>query len=123
VVLLALLGAIPFTARWIRPPNPVSVYLEDATRIRIEALEWEKAEMLRSREQLRYFAEHDDLTGLWNHPLILERLRIEVERSPRDRLPLSVAMADLDSLPSTAKPLRLRQVSASRPVSLTATKP
>jgi diguanylate cyclase (GGDEF)-like protein len=97
LAMLALLAMIPFVPRWMRLPKvlPPSL-LEDASRMRIEALEREKDEMLRSREQLRYFAEHDDLTGLWNHRMILERLRIEVERARRDRLPLSIVMVDLD---------------------------
>jgi diguanylate cyclase (GGDEF)-like protein len=94
--LLALLSAVLFAPRWLRMKKAVPVKLENATRIRIEALEREKLEMLRSREQFRYLAEHDDLTGLWNHRVILERLRIEVERSRRDRLPLSIVMVDLD---------------------------
>jgi len=93
---LALLVAILFAHWRKRLQKAVPTKLENATRIRIESLEREKLEMLRSREQFRYLAEHDDLTGLWNHRVILERLRIEVERSRRDRLPLSIVMVDLD---------------------------
>jgi diguanylate cyclase (GGDEF)-like protein len=52
--------------------------------------------MLRAREQMRHFAEHDDLTGLWNHRIIVERLRQEVDRSRRERTPLSIILVDLD---------------------------
>jgi diguanylate cyclase (GGDEF)-like protein len=60
------------------------------------ALQRERDELVRSREQLRHFAERDDLTGLWNRRIILERLRAEVDRSKRDRVPVSIILADLD---------------------------
>lgn len=70
--------------------------LEVAVHARTQALEREKGELLNARNQLRYFAEHDDLTSLWNHRIIVERLRIEVDRSRRERLPLSIILIDLD---------------------------
>ena len=70
--------------------------LEDAVHHRTEDLEKEKTELLRAREQMRHFAEHDDLTGLWNHRIIVERLRQEVDRSRREKTPLSVILVDLD---------------------------
>jgi diguanylate cyclase (GGDEF)-like protein len=70
--------------------------LEKAVQHRTEDLETEKAELLRAREQMRHFAEHDDLTGLWNHRIIVERLRQEVDRSRREKTPLSVILVDLD---------------------------
>ncbi len=70
--------------------------LESAVRMRTEDLEREKAELFRTREQMRHNAEHDGLTGLWNHRIILDRLRGEVERSRRDGTPVSVILADLD---------------------------
>jgi diguanylate cyclase (GGDEF)-like protein len=71
-------------------------HLEDAVELRTEALEREKTDLLRAREQMRHFAEHDDLTGLWNHRIIVERLRQEVDRSRRERTLLSVILVDLD---------------------------
>ena len=59
-------------------------------------LEREKADLVRTREQMRHFAEHDDLTGLWNHRIIMERLSGEVDRSRREGTPLSVILADID---------------------------
>ncbi|HEY1808145.1 MAG TPA: diguanylate cyclase [Acidobacteriaceae bacterium] len=61
-----------------------------------EALEREKIELTHTREQMRHFAENDDLTGLSNHRIITERLADEVERSRRQRAPLSVILADID---------------------------
>jgi diguanylate cyclase (GGDEF)-like protein len=70
--------------------------LEQAVHRRTEDLEREKSDLLRTREQMRHFAEHDDLTGLWNHRIIIERLRQEVDRSRREGTPLSVILVDLD---------------------------
>jgi len=74
--------------------------LEEAVQQRTEDLELEKAELLRAREQMRHFAEHDDLTGLWNHRIIVERLQQEVDRSRRERTPVSVIVVDLDHFKS-----------------------
>ena len=70
--------------------------LELAVLRRTEDLQREKAELLRAREQMRHYAEHDDLTGLWNHRIIIERLRGEVDRSRREGVPLSLILVDLD---------------------------
>jgi diguanylate cyclase (GGDEF)-like protein len=71
-------------------------HLELAVQRRTEDLEKEKAELMRAREQMRHFAEHDDLTGLWNHRIIVERLAQEVDRSRREGTPLGVILVDLD---------------------------
>lgn len=73
-----------------------TLQLEVAVQRRTEDLEREKAELLHAREQMRHYAEHDELTGLWNHRIIVERLRAEVDRSRRDSAPLSIILADLD---------------------------
>jgi diguanylate cyclase (GGDEF)-like protein len=70
--------------------------LEVAVQGRTEDLEREKSELVRAQERMRHFAEHDDLTGLWNHRIIIERLRQEVDRARRDGSPLSVILVDLD---------------------------
>ena len=70
--------------------------LEAAVKDRTRDLEREKTELVRTREQMRHFAEHDGLTGLWNHRIIVERLRGEVDRSQRDGTPLSIILVDLD---------------------------
>jgi diguanylate cyclase (GGDEF)-like protein len=70
--------------------------LELAVQHRTQDLQREKSELLRAREQMRHFAEHDDLTGLWNHRIIIERLSGEVDRSRREGVPLSIIMVDLD---------------------------
>ena len=45
---------------------------------------------------MRHYAEHDDLTGLWNHRIIISRLRQEVDRSQRQGVPLCAILVDLD---------------------------
>ncbi|MDR3740678.1 MAG: diguanylate cyclase [Terracidiphilus sp.] len=59
-------------------------------------LEREKIEWMRAKEQMRYNAEHDGLTGLWNHRVIVDRLRGEMNRALRDGTQLSVILIDLD---------------------------
>jgi len=96
VVLLAALAVVQVWRWRIHLLMGQKQLLEQAVQRRTEDLEREKAELLRAREQMRHFAEHDDLTGLWNHRIIVERLRIEVERSRREKIPLSVILMDLD---------------------------
>jgi diguanylate cyclase len=45
---------------------------------------------------MRHHAEHDGLTGLWNHRVIVERLGEEMNRSLRAGTPLSVILVDVD---------------------------
>ena len=63
---------------------------------RQDALEREKTELLHQSNRMRHHAEHDGLTGLWNHRMIVERLGEEMNRSLRDGTPLSVILADVD---------------------------
>jgi diguanylate cyclase len=63
---------------------------------RQDALEREKMELLHESNRMRHHAEHDGLTGLWNHRVIVERLGEEMNRSLRDGTPLSVILADVD---------------------------
>jgi diguanylate cyclase (GGDEF)-like protein len=63
---------------------------------RKDALEREKLELLHESNRMRHHAEHDGLTGLWNHRVIVERLAEEMNRAQRDGTPLSVIMADVD---------------------------
>lgn len=60
------------------------------------ALEREKTELLRESSAMRYQAEHDGLTGLWNHRVIVEQLREEMNRAHRNQTPLSVVLIDVD---------------------------
>ena len=96
LVLLAALGVV-LAWRWsVHLLLMQKRHLEQAVERRTEDLEREKAELMRAREQMRHHAEHDDLTGLWNHRIIMDRLRQEVDRSRRDGTPISVILLDLD---------------------------
>ncbi|HEX4321221.1 MAG TPA: GGDEF domain-containing protein [Acidobacteriaceae bacterium] len=63
---------------------------------RQDALELEKLELLNQSNRMRHYAEHDGLTGLLNHRVIVERLGEEMIRSLRDGTQLSVILADID---------------------------
>ncbi|MGB6194617.1 MAG: diguanylate cyclase [Terracidiphilus sp.] len=98
-ILAAMLTLVTFVFAWRRRVGLLvrqKRQLEEAVKHRTQDLEQEKGELMRTREQMRHYAEHDDLTGLWNHRIIVERLRIEVDRSQREGLPLSIILADLD---------------------------
>ncbi len=60
------------------------------------ALEREKTELINESRRMRHQAEHDGLTGLWNHLVIVERLNQEINRSHREGTPLSVVLVDVD---------------------------
>jgi two-component system, cell cycle response regulator len=53
-------------------------------------------ELVSARESMRHAATHDSLTGLLNRGEIIGMLERELERSRRERKPVSVIMADID---------------------------
>ena len=53
-------------------------------------------ELEESREQLREQATKDGLTGVWNRRALMEILARESNRCARERMPLAVALADID---------------------------
>ena len=63
---------------------------------RHDLLQQEKLELVRESDRMRHHAEHDGLTGLWNHRMIVDSLRKEMIRSHREGMPLSVILADVD---------------------------
>ncbi|MFP5275502.1 MAG: GGDEF domain-containing protein [Acidobacteriota bacterium] len=103
IVLLLAGGAVAVLLLW-RWRQRDLVYqkraLEDAVQRRTQDLESEKKELLNAREQMRHYAERDGLTGLWNHRIIIDQLRREVDRAQRNGTPLSVILADLDRFKS-----------------------
>lgn len=70
--------------------------LQEAVLDRTQELEREKTQLLQAREQMRHYAEHDGLSGLLNHRVIIDRLQGEIDRSQRESTPLSIIMVDLD---------------------------
>jgi diguanylate cyclase (GGDEF)-like protein len=119
---LGLLVLVLFVWAWRRRVGQLmrqKRVLEDAVKGRTQDLEREKTELVRTREQMRHFAEHDGLTGCWNHRIIVERLRGEVDRSKRDGTPLSLILVDLDyfkrvndALGHMAGDIALREIAA-----------
>lgn len=64
---------------------------------RLEAVVAERTrELEASREQLRELATKDALTGVWNRRALTEILARETLRCMRERLPLTLAMSDID---------------------------
>ncbi|MGE5389594.1 MAG: diguanylate cyclase [Deltaproteobacteria bacterium] len=59
-------------------------------------LERKNQELEKLNQILQTQANTDDLTGIYNHRFIFQRLREEVERADRYHLPLSIMMLDLD---------------------------
>ena len=59
-------------------------------------LEREVLERRVLQEHLEHAAHHDELTGLPNRALLLDRLRLALARAERSGLPVAVALIDLD---------------------------
>jgi two-component system, cell cycle response regulator len=53
-------------------------------------------ELIRAREEIRFQANHDGLTGMWNRTTILNLLGRELQRGVRTRTTTGVLMMDLD---------------------------
>jgi two-component system, cell cycle response regulator len=53
-------------------------------------------DLIRAREDLRFQATHDVLTGIWNRRAILDLLHREIERAARFHASTGVLMLDLD---------------------------
>jgi two-component system, cell cycle response regulator len=52
--------------------------------------------LIRAREELRFQATHDALTGIWNRGALLDVLQREIERASRTQGSTGVLMLDLD---------------------------
>jgi two-component system, cell cycle response regulator len=52
--------------------------------------------LIHAREELRFQATHDVLTGLWNRGAVMDLLHHELDRSKRANAPTAVLMLDLD---------------------------
>jgi diguanylate cyclase (GGDEF)-like protein len=53
-------------------------------------------ELVKARNSLHKMATVDALTGIWNRRMILDALKVEMDRSIRKKIPLSVALMDID---------------------------
>jgi len=52
--------------------------------------------LIQAREELRFQATHDILTGIWNRGALLDLLRREIERASRSQSSTGLLMLDLD---------------------------
>ena len=94
--LLAGLAVVFLVRLRVRRLQAQKRQLEVAVARRTEDLQREKLELLDARDQLRHYAEHDGLTGMWNHRIIIDRLRNEIDRSQREGCPIGLILADVD---------------------------
>jgi diguanylate cyclase (GGDEF)-like protein len=76
-----------------KPCNPEELKARLRTGQRVLRLE---DTLVEAREEMRFQASHDALTGLWNHGAILAGLRLELTRLALDRVPVSVLLCDVD---------------------------
>jgi len=78
-----------------KPFNPQELQARLRTGERILHLE---DTLVEAREEMRYRATHDVLTGLWNRGVIMELMQRELQRSRRDQQhgSVTIVMADID---------------------------
>lgn len=78
-----------------KPFNPQELQARLRTGERILQLE---DTLVEAREEMRYRATHDTLTGLWNRGVIMELLQRELQRSRRDQMHggVTIVLGDID---------------------------
>jgi two-component system cell cycle response regulator len=55
-----------------------------------------QADLIQAREELRFQATHDTLTGIWNRGALLDLLQRELQRAARSQSTTGILMLDLD---------------------------
>lgn len=81
--------------RLLAKEEEINCYIEELTAQK-EELEETKAELLKANKNLEKLSVTDELTGLYNRRYLMEAISMEVTRSLRYGLPMSVIMLDLD---------------------------
>jgi diguanylate cyclase (GGDEF)-like protein len=81
----------------IKPFDPEELKARLRTGLRILSLE---DRLVEAREEMRFQATHDGLTGLWNRGMIMDLLGRELARSQRERFSTAILMCDLDHFKS-----------------------
>jgi len=84
------LGADDYLAK---PYNPLELRARVASMLRIKSLQ---DKINAKRRQLEALSITDDLTGLYNHRALQQRLKDEFRRAQRYNDPLSILMIDID---------------------------
>ena len=83
-----------------RPINKLELLTRVKSLLRIrrlhEDLEQKIQELERAQLQLQQLAVTDGLTGLYNYPYFKHKLQVEIARSKRHGLPVSLLMMDID---------------------------
>ena len=87
-------GADDYLTKPIHPQE-----LQARIRVGTRLLELED-NLVKAREDMRFKATHDALTGVWNRGSIMETLDREIVRSHREGSSLGVLIADLDHFKS-----------------------
>jgi len=77
-----------------KPVNPEELHARLRVGVRIIELE---DKLLAAQKVLQHRATHDELTGLLNRAAIVELLRRELARAPREKSCCGVLLADLDN--------------------------
>jgi two-component system cell cycle response regulator len=80
-----------------KPFDPEELKARLRTGLRILSLE---DRLVEAREQMRFQATHDGLTGLWNRGMIMDLLGRELARSMREHFSTVILMCDLDHFKS-----------------------
>jgi two-component system cell cycle response regulator len=76
-----------------KPCNPEELKARLRTGQRVLHLE---DTLVEAREEMRFKATHDAMTGLWNQGAILALLRSELSRSAQEHVPISLLLCDVD---------------------------
>jgi two-component system, cell cycle response regulator len=80
-----------------KPFDPEELKARLRTGLRILSLE---DRLIEAREDMRFQATHDGLTGIWNRRVIMDLLGRELARSRRENVCTAILMCDLDHFKS-----------------------
>lgn len=98
----AIIAAIAWSMWSVAPTPDTAAYgtivpgQQFARLVILVAATWVSIAVVRQSSKLRISATRDALTGLRTRAYFMERLHEEIERAQRDRLPLALAMLDID---------------------------
>jgi diguanylate cyclase (GGDEF)-like protein/PAS domain S-box-containing protein len=82
--------------RWLQLSSKVVDRDRNGRALSIVGIQLDVTEQKKTQEKLSFLATHDDLTGLPNRTLFMDRLRLALARSARSNKKLAVLFLDLD---------------------------